>query len=493
MQFFAVSFALLFSTFALAQESKITNPSLEGPPTAETNELSSIKLSAPSSMQHQVRGEAKMESAKYATSIPGFEHLDQSQLATLDLQIGGLKSNGEKNYSAYKLDASFGKYLDWGNAYFSVQELYYNKAIDSTNWSAGRKIEFWSKVDSDWDLGFWSPSFNADMLRPKNQGLTGFFYRANNDENEVLVFVSPVFIPTMGPDIREDKGLLVSDSRWYRAPPASTAILNKDTKIVYSLDIPDLGRLAANPAFGTRIKMGGKGPGWWASMNAGFKPINSLSLKYDRKLWLGTSTSTGKAVVSPEVSYHTIAGVDVGRNFENGSHISLSVLGDRPETKLPKNDSEETDWVQQQPGSVTAIAAHADTKMTAGLDPIELSVDLLRVFEKLTVDYTADGVDSGSLFPYRTNYTNAISLKVQKAFAIRSTKINSSIKWLRDFDQQGTLIGFESAFYPWNRWAFHLGFDILGTDDKSNSNTDGRFLNQFRANDRVYGGVSYVF
>jgi hypothetical protein len=30
-------------------------------------------------------------------------------------------------------------------------------------------------------------------------------------------------------------------------------------------------------------------------------------------------------------------------------------------------------------------------------------------------------------------------------------------------------------------------------DDDSATNRDTRFLNQFRANDRYYGGISYVF
>jgi hypothetical protein len=69
----------------------------------------------------------------------------------------------------------------------------------------------------------------------------------------------------------------------------------------------------------------------------------------------------------------------------------------------------------------------------------------------------------------------------------------SSIKYLREFDQKGTLINSEFTYYPQTSIALILGADIIGVDDSSETNKDGRFLNQFRANDRFYGGMSYVF
>lgn len=464
--------------------------------TLDVPSLTTLSAESPQGMKHSTKGEVKFESSKYGTSIPGFENLDLAQLLTVDLQLSGQKVSEDfasVKHNRYNFDFSAGKYLDWGNAFFSVQEVYYQKSSPVSSWTIGRKIEFWSQVDSDWNLGLWEPKFNIDLLRPKNQGLTGIFYNTTADDIEVLAYVTPIFIPTMGPEIREQDGTLVSDSRWYRAPSTSQSLLGKNVEAVYSLDMPNVGRLIANPGGGVRLRWGGKQAGWWSSMSAGYKPINSLPLKYDKKLWV-TSTLNGQAVVSPEVGYHTIAGFDLGYISESGSRVSASALADRPQRQLPQNNSEDTDWVQQQPGQLSALALHIDTNMhVIGLDPWGFYIDYLKVFEELTVDYDSSGLDQGSLFPYRTNYTNAVSFKVANTGNLFGKKFMTTFKYLREFDQAGTVVGFEGVLYPVRSWAVNFGFDILGTDDSSNENPDGRFLNQFRANDRVFGGLSYVF
>jgi hypothetical protein len=49
------------------------------------------------------------------------------------------------------------------------------------------------------------------------------------------------------------------------------------------------------------------------------------------------------------------------------------------------------------------------------------------------------------------------------------------------------------TFFPVQALGLTVGADVLGVDDTSADNTDGRFLNEFRANDRVYAGLNYVF
>jgi hypothetical protein len=64
-------------------------------------------------------------------------------------------------------------------------------------------------------------------------------------------------------------------------------------------------------------------------------------------------------------------------------------------------------------------------------------------------------------------------------------------KYLYDSDQRGSLVNTEFLYYPDQKWALVAGADILGVQDESYKPSS--FLNQYRANDRFYGGMTYVF
>ena len=97
------------------------------------------------------------------------------------------------------------------------------------------------------------------------------------------------------------------------------------------------------------------------------------------------------------------------------------------------------------------------------------------------------------MFERRTNFTNRAQVAVAIDTAIYNRRLTSSFKYQREFDQKGTLINGELNYYPTREIAVVVGADILGVDSQEASETDSRFLNQFRANDRVYGGLSYVY
>jgi hypothetical protein len=141
----------------------------------------------------------------------------------------------------------------------------------------------------------------------------------------------------------------------------------------------------------------------------------------------------------------------------------------------------------------TPLDLEGDRVMCFTIEPWGVYLDYLKVFETPTLDYDSSGIDQGSLFPNRTNFTNALSFKVVGTGSVTGKKTMASLKWLRDFDQLGSVYSFEGVLYPTKSWAVSMGVDVLGPDNTSDGNSDARFINQFRANDRVYGGVSYVF
>ena len=63
--------------------------------------------------------------------------------------------------------------------------------------------------------------------------------------------------------------------------------------------------------------------------------------------------------------------------------------------------------------------------------------------------------------------------------------------WLYDREQVGSILSSELNIHLLNSLNIETGFDVIGTEDQKTENYG--FLQNFQANDRVYGGLDYVF
>lgn len=99
--------------------------------------------------------------------------------------------------------------------------------------------------------------------------------------------------------------------------------------------------------------------------------------------------------------------------------------------------------------------------------------------------------DSFTLFDERFFFYNSVLFKTEgKLFRLFNRDFTTKFSYLRDFNQKGSLVNTEFQFFPTQRWAVLVGGDFISVDTENDSSA---FLNQNRANDRVYAGVNYVF
>ncbi|WP_374073817.1 transposase [Bdellovibrio bacteriovorus] len=430
----------------------------------------------------QVYGQIRMEGMQYFTPIPEAPQLSFSQL--LSARLSALKETSWVDMAA---DVSGGTFFSRGQSHFVVHEAYLashgNTAFKTF---LGRKKKDWSELDRRWQLGLWQPKFAIDTLRPEEQGLTGLFVDYNTQGWEILGFATPVFIPSMGPDIREESGGLVADSRWYRAPSRDYDFNNRINTISYELDIPDTAKLVGNGGVGFMGRLGNKEQGPWIVASAGYLPVNELILK--RKNFKDVSEDKVDVTVSPDVSYHSIYSLDVGYSFSN-LKMSLSYLQDEPKEKLP-----ETDWSIQKLMPIKAYSAAFDFSLNNVMTKtLAFQLEYLKVDGGGIEDILANGnPDDFTLFDQRLKFTNALSFRVEGQLASFFRRpFVTRFKYLYDYDQRGSLLNTEFLYYPSQKWAVVMGGDVLGVQDESYNTSS--FLNQYRANDRVYGGMTYVF
>lgn len=469
----AIVFGLCLSPKSKAQSTSLKLPA-QGVSSVQLPELKKSKDAL-------VYGQVRMEGMQYLTSIPESPQLTYSQL--LSARLSALKEVGWLDMAT---DISGGTFFSRGQSHIVVHETYLSARGQNVRAYLGRKKKSWSELDRRWQLGLWQPTFSIDALRPEEQGLTGLFLDYNTNGWEIVGFASPLFIPSMGPDIREEGGGLVSDSRWYRAPSRDYDFNDRINTIQYQLDIPEAAKLTANGGAAFMARLGNKERGTWVIVSAGYLPVNELILK--RQNFKDVSEEKVDVTVSPDVTHHRIASVDVGYSFEKAK-VVVSYLDDAPNTKLP-----DTDWSIQKLEPIQAYSAAVDFTLDNVFSrTLAFQVEYLKIEGGGIEDIlSTGGADDFTMFDRRLKFTNALSWRVEGQLATFFNRpFVTRFKYLYDYDQRGSLLNTEFLYYPNQKWAVVLGGDVLGVQDEDHD-TSG-FLNSYRANDRFYGGMTYVF
>jgi hypothetical protein len=427
-------------------------------------------------------GQLRLEGMKYLTPLPEAPQLTYSQYLSAQLSYYHEGSAFEA-----AIDTGAGTFFSKSQSHLAVHELFISPRTPEVRIYVGRKLNSWSQMDRDWNLGVWQPYYEIDALRPEEQGLTGVFVDVDRQNFEVLGFATPIFIPSMGPDIREENGALVADSRWYRQPSRQVDITNKNSmNISYKLSIPEAAQLAAHGASAVMGRVGNKENGPWMVTSYGYAPVNKLILK--RNIRVPISDPDVGVIVSPEITYHHVASADVGYTLGNVK-ATMSYLQDDPEEKRP-----DPDWAIQKLEGIKAYSTGFDWNIPNFLSrSVLFQLNYLHIYGGSIQDIISDGSpDSMTLYDQRMKFTNAVRVKVQGELArIYRHPLVTKFTWLYDTDQKGSMVNTEFLFYPSREWALLMGADFLGVDDENYKVSS--FLNQYRANDRVYGGMTYVF
>jgi hypothetical protein len=176
---------------------------------AQSSESNSQSLTIPLNPEkksfHSFFGEIRFESMQYLTPLSEAPNLTSSQF--LSARLAGLSQSEKYPTLSYALDMSAGTFFIRSQTNYLIKELYGSYKInENTKVVAGRKKYEWSSLDSYWMTSVWQPNFAIDLLRPEEQGLFGVFFDYKSDDAEFVAFATPVFIPSIGPEIREEDG-----------------------------------------------------------------------------------------------------------------------------------------------------------------------------------------------------------------------------------------------------------------------------------------------
>lgn len=470
------SFLVGFCGFILSL-SAIAQTSVIGISGDSATPQSSLKLN--STNRASVFGQFRFESLQYMTTLKDSPSLTNSQF--LSGRITGTSYKSDPLSFNWAADLSAGTFFSLKQSYYSVQEVYAATPLsEKTNFSLGVKKYDWTEIDRMWSLGLWQPRYAIDALRPEDQGLTGAFFDYKSERIQLIAFGSGIFLPTTGPELREEDGTIKADNRWYRPPSRQSGNIS----ISYKLRKGNLTKLTNQNSYGFKMRIGDDEQGPWLAVAQGYKPVNDLLLQ--RCIRCVQYTSKAEFIVSPRVTHHQVYSADMGYQFEN-IKASVSYFEDHPKTILPP-----ADYAIQRFTPVRIYSAQVDWNVNELLSrPVQIQMGYMKSYGDQTEDIESDGRTSDiTLFTYRYRFSNAALARVIGPLTtLYARPLITKLSYTYDFDQKGTVLGMEFQ-YQWNRvWSYLLGVDMLSSDQ---IDSDG-FINTYRANDRAYAGVSYVF
>jgi len=399
---------------------------------------------------------------------------------------------------AYKLNPmAQGDFNNSNEFYFGVPEAYVQprKIAPWFNLTIGRAKRSWSRLDEEFNLGVWQPQLRWDYLAPVQQGLTGVFFDWSlSSQLRFTFFTSPLHFPDQGPQYRLNGGRFESSNRWFEQPHSQLQFQGnsfaKDAPLYFQLERPTEEEIIMHSSFGLGLHYE-FAAGLWTTVNYAYKPRNQihLGLECSNCAKIGSPQPLEvTAVIHPKIVKHHVITIESGFDrVDDRGWASLTA-------DVPNKSGFPAEYQEAplNPMLIGGLGYQHYLREWIG-KPSWLHYSYMRVFE-LQGSGKGGLVDDdqvkSSLDRYPFKDLASVDWRIQLT-SKRSNALSLRNRYSYSIPERGGWLStsFDLAQGP---VVWMVGVDILGADVDANSQKAGLF-STYRANDRVFGGVSYVF
>lgn len=387
------------------------------------------------------------------------------------------KFQGSDEYSASE---------EWN--YVNVPQAFVQYRVSNGELSFGRKLEHWSEMDRDWDQGIFQPRYRLNKLRPEASGLIGLFGHSSAGKFDFTVGLLPVNLCEFGPHFTVEDDQFTSKNPWFRPPPPQFIYLGAPGDLKYTLKHPQPSEVVAQPGLITKVDFNENLYG--ARLTYAYKPMPQLLLGFpsENRVVLGVPRDTMFIQANARVLYHQVIGLD--QMVSSGAwKFSGSVVHERPD-----RDRFPSDWTVQHARNATVATASVSRYLeTPGPSAGSVKASVYKL-------WGGDDFDQGTfaaattLFERRYMYNEAYSLGFSKAWrGLFKNALETEARVIYDRLQEGTVFSFSSGMNFSKNWRGDFEMDILGLTGSNARISDNSFITNYRANDRVGVGMTYVF
>lgn len=367
---------------------------------------------------------------------------------------------------------------------FTANEFYFrmDPLWSGTTLFLGRKRSRWSTLDDHWKLGVWQPNYRIDALNPHSQGLTGLFVDFKKDNWVLEFFGTPFFLPDHGPQMETRNGVFMKGHPWVQYPPSQVIIKGVSTPAYYRIDKPSIPDVIVNTGYGFNFQVGDpESEGWTGRVAWGYKPMNQLLLGFDGSLNLGDQGGL-EINVHPEVGFHKVTSLDGVYRSEKWAFY-VGVVEDQPEAyqfDLP--------WTYQNFSPSHFIGSGMDVF----LGPVRVGLGYIH---RQGGDSRIAGPRASTgnhVLPERFLFKDLVKTELSYAAGLGSRwSYELTGEWRQELQEGSEIVSAQGALLMGPFWKAYLGMDLLRSENQVLENAD--FIETYQANDRVYGGLQYVF
>ncbi len=423
-------------------------------------------------------------------SLLGIQYLSASESDTAFQQKAQVELGYKNTYQSFDLGLNVlaGSFSLPRSSYFALPEAYLGKSSENhKNFLAvGRKIQNFSQLDQQLNLGLYNSYFSNDFIEYKTQGLVGLHTGLQNSFFGMNAGYYPYYLPNQGPQLYAENGAIRTSNRWAQRPPTQFQFGNQNREIIYTIRDYDIKDIINHSGYAVSTFLGFSDERPWVKASYSRKPISEIPLSRDT---YGTVVNfSGQVKLSPVVTYSQTKSLDL--NLDNSIFkTTFSYLEDQPENTV----AVENETLQiLEPLKIYGAWFSVDFSNWLGRSLIS-EVSYSEIYGGQIKDLLADG--RPSLFTFssqRTLFKKPLSFKVQtELFSIRSRPLVTSVKWTYDEFYKGSLLSGLVKYQALTKMNLNMGFDFLGVEDET-ANSD-HFLKSNQANSRVYGGLDYAF
>ncbi len=372
--------------------------------------------------------------------------------------------------------------------YFKPYEFYaeINLSDSQKTLGLGRKILNWSETDRVWGRGLWQPRFFHDKIRSEEAGLTGFYFSSKQKTSDFTLFLMPIFIPDLGPTFDVEDGKIKSPNPWFRPPPPTVGVIGTSRDIRYSVDQPSLGEVMNNPGIAAQYGIRRGEDRYRISM--AHKPMNQLFLGFPYFADLSSPDVPVDIRIHPEFPYHNILELESEHKLEEQVELVTSLVLDNP-TSYPAQSG----WVTQDIEDALLLSTLLKFRNEILNRSVDFQLGLINLWGGDLPDRGELNLDH-TLFERRFQFQQAMLVGAKFPLAwIQGTPVYAKTRLIYDAKQEGGVFSGDLSYRFARRWEGNLGFDFLGLLRSSGQEVSDGLLSLYRANDRISGGVSYVF